>query len=75
MTALKKIFVHLTWKRCKNSLWQKEKKHFVPNQSINGLEQGIHDFGNDQLSKSTRALLDEYFTINHIAVDQQQRSR
>ena len=36
---------------------------------------GIHDFGGmTNLSKSTRALLDEYFTINHIAVDQQQRS-
>ena len=26
------------------------------------------------LSKATRALLEEHFTINHIAVDQQQRS-
>lgn len=36
---------------------------------------GVHDFdGMTNLSKSTRKLLDNYFTINHIAVDQQQRS-
>ena len=36
---------------------------------------GIHDFeGMTNLSKSTRALLEEHFIINHIAVDQQQRS-
>lgn len=36
---------------------------------------GVHDFdGMTNLSKSTRKLLDDHFTINHIAVDQQQRS-
>lgn len=36
---------------------------------------GVHDFdGMTNLSKSTRKLLDNHFTINHIAVDQQQRS-
>jgi len=36
---------------------------------------GIHDFeGMTNLSKSTRALMEAHFTINHIAVDQQQRS-
>ena len=36
---------------------------------------GIHDFeGMTNLSKSTRALLEEHFIINHVAVDQQQRS-
>jgi len=36
---------------------------------------GVHDFDEmTNLSKSTRKLLDDHFTINHIAVDQQQRS-
>lgn len=36
---------------------------------------GIHQFdGMTNLSKETRAFLEEHFTINHIAVDQQQRS-
>lgn len=36
---------------------------------------GVHDFaGMTNLSKATRAFLDEHFIINHIAVDQQQRS-
>ncbi|MGB1449320.1 MAG: 23S rRNA (adenine(2503)-C(2))-methyltransferase RlmN [Flavobacteriaceae bacterium] len=36
---------------------------------------GIHHFdGMTNLSKATRTLLDTHFTINHIAVDQQQRS-
>lgn len=37
---------------------------------------GIHQFDKmTNLSKETRAFLDEHFTINHIAVDQQQRSK
>ena len=37
---------------------------------------GVHDFDKmTNLSKETRLLLDTYFTINHIAVDQQQRSK
>jgi len=37
---------------------------------------GVHDFDKmTNLSKETRSLLDTYFTINHIAVDQQQRSK
>ena len=37
---------------------------------------GVHDFDKmTNLSKDTRLLLDTYFTINHIAVDQQQRSK
>lgn len=37
---------------------------------------GVHDFDKmTNLSKETRVLLDTYFTINHIAVDQQQRSK
>lgn len=36
---------------------------------------GVHHFDEmTNLSKSTRAFLDTHFTINHIAVDQQQRS-
>lgn len=36
---------------------------------------GVHDFDRmTNLSKSTRKLLNNHFTINHIAVDQQQRS-
>ena len=36
---------------------------------------GIHQFDEmTNLSKDTRAFLEEHFTINHIAVDQQQRS-
>lgn len=38
-------------------------------------KKGVHDFdAMTNLSKSTRQLLDKHFTINHIAVDQQQRS-
>ena len=37
---------------------------------------GVHDFDKmTNLSKDTRLLLDTHFTINHIAVDQQQRSK
>ena len=37
---------------------------------------GVHDFDKmTNLSKETRLLLDTHFTINHIAVDQQQRSK
>ena len=37
---------------------------------------GVHDFDKmTNLSKETRLLLYTYFTINHIAVDQQQRSK
>jgi 23S rRNA (adenine2503-C2)-methyltransferase len=37
---------------------------------------GIHQFDKmTNLSKETRAFLNEHFTINHIAVDQQQRSK
>ncbi len=37
---------------------------------------GIHQFDKmTNLSKETRAFLEEHFTINHIAVDQQQRSK
>ena len=37
---------------------------------------GIHQFDKmTNLSKETRSFLDEHFTINHIAVDQQQRSK
>lgn len=37
---------------------------------------GVHDFdAMTNLSKATRAFLDKYFTINHIAVDRQQRSQ
>jgi len=37
---------------------------------------GIHDFDSmTNLSKSTRSFLNEHFTINHIEVDQQQRSK
>ena len=37
---------------------------------------GVHDFDKmTNLSKDTRLLLDSHFTINHIAVDQQQRSK
>jgi 23S rRNA (adenine2503-C2)-methyltransferase len=37
---------------------------------------GINQFDKmTNLSKETRAFLDEHFTINHIAVDQQQRSK
>ena len=37
---------------------------------------GVHDFdAMTNLSKATRAFLDEHFTINHIAVDRQQRSK
>ena len=36
---------------------------------------GIHDFDSmTNLSKATRSFLEEHFTINHIEVDQQQRS-
>lgn len=36
---------------------------------------GIHDFDSmTNLSKTTRSFLEEHFTINHIEVDQQQRS-
>lgn len=36
---------------------------------------GIHDFDSmTNLSKTTRSFLEEHFTINHIKVDQQQRS-
>lgn len=38
-------------------------------------QKGAHQFEDmTNLSKETRALLDEYFVINHIAVDQMQRS-
>ncbi len=37
---------------------------------------GVHDFdAMTNISKSTRQFLDDHFTINHIAVDQQQRSQ
>ncbi len=37
---------------------------------------GVHDFDKmTNLSKETRLLLDTHFNINHIAVDQQQRSK
>ena len=39
-------------------------------------QKGIHDFeAMTNLSKSTRELLKEYFVINHIAIDQQQKSK
>lgn len=38
-------------------------------------QKGIHDFDKmTNLSKEVRALLSSYFTINHIAIDRQQRS-
>ena len=38
-------------------------------------QKGVHNFeGMSNLSKHTRALLEEKFCINHIAIDQQQRS-
>ena len=39
-------------------------------------QKGIHTFeGMTNLSKSTRELLKEHFVINHIAIDQQQKSK
>lgn len=38
-------------------------------------QKGIHDFGGmTNLSKTTRSLLEEHFVINHIDIDQQQKS-
>ena len=38
-------------------------------------QKGIHNFeGMTNLSKSTRALLEAHFVINHIDIDQQQKS-
>ena len=52
-------------------------KAFRGNQVYQWLwNKGIHQFDKmTNLSKETRAFLDEHFTINHIAVDQQQRSK
>jgi 23S rRNA (adenine2503-C2)-methyltransferase len=39
-------------------------------------QKGIHDFdGMTNLSKSTRLLLESHFVINHIEIDQQQKSK
>ena len=52
-------------------------KAFRANQVYQWLwQKGIHNFdGMTNLSKSTRALLKERFVINHIDIDQQQKSR
>ena len=76
MTALKKDIRALDLEALQEFFVAKGEKAFRAKQVYQWLwNKGIHDFGGmTNLSKSTRALLDEYFTINHIAVDQQQRS-
>lgn len=55
---------------------ENEDKAFRGNQVYQWLwQKGTHDFeGMTNLSKATRSLLEEHFVINHIAIDQQQKS-
>jgi 23S rRNA (adenine2503-C2)-methyltransferase len=55
---------------------ENEDKPFRGNQVYQWLwQKGIHDFeGMTNLSKATRSLLEQYFVINHIDIDQQQKS-
>ena len=55
---------------------ENEDKPFRGNQVYQWLwQKGIHDFeGMTNLSKASRSLLEQHFVINHINLDQQQKS-
>ena len=76
MAAAKKDIRALNLKELQEFFVAQGDKAFRAKQVYQWLwNKGIHDFeGMTNLSKPTRALLEEHFTINHIAVDQQQRS-
>lgn len=77
MQSTKKDIRALSLEALQEFFSQRGEKAFRGKQVYQWLwNKGVHDFNAmTNLSKATRAFLDEHFTINHIAVDQQQRSQ
>lgn len=75
-TESKRDIRALSLKDLRQFFIENEDKAFRGNQVYQWLwQKGTHDFdGMTNLSKATRSLLEEYFVINHIAIDQQQKS-
>ncbi len=76
MQSAKKDIRALSLEALQDFFSQRGEKAFRGKQVYQWLwNKGVHDFSEmTNLSKATRTFLDEHFTINHIAVDQQQRS-
>lgn len=75
-TPTKRDIRSLSLKDLRNFFTENQDQAFRGNQVYQWLwQKGIHDFkGMTNLSKTTRELLEEHFVINHIAIDQQQKS-
>lgn len=76
MQATKKDIRALSMEALQDFFSQRGEQAFRGKQVYQWLwNKGVHNFSEmTNLSKKTRAFLEEHFTINHIAVDQQQRS-
>ena len=76
MKLTKKDIRKLTKEELRQFFVDQDDKAFRGNQVYEWLwQKGAHVFSDmTNLSKDTRALLDEHFVINHIKVDQMQRS-
>ena len=76
MKLTKKDILKLTKEELRQFFVDQDDKAFRGNQVYEWLwQKGAHVFSDmTNLSKDTRALLDEHFVINHIKVDQMQRS-
>ncbi|NBS19170.1 MAG: 23S rRNA (adenine(2503)-C(2))-methyltransferase RlmN [Flavobacteriia bacterium] len=75
-TPTKRDIRSLSLEDLRNFFTENQDQAFRGNQVYQWLwQKGIHDFkGMTNLSKTTRELLEEHFVINHIAIDQQQKS-
>jgi len=75
-TPTKRDIRSLSLEDLRNFFTENQDQAFRGNQVYQWLwQKGIHDFkGMTNLSKTSRELLEEHFVINHIAIDQQQKS-
>ena len=74
---IKKDIRSLSLENLRDFFTENQDQAFRGNQVYQWLwQKGIHNFeGMTNLSKSTRALLEAHFVINHIDIDQQQKKQ